>query len=374
MRILLAGGGTGGHFFPLIALAREIRVIAEKNLIVDLDLYYLGALDQEKSQTLKKEGLIEIKVLTGKWRRYFSLENFLDIFKFFLGILQSLWHFFVIMPDVVFSKGGYGALPAVIGAVIFRIPLMVHESDAIPGKVNQWSARFADKVGVAFAGAADFFPKEKTALVGIPLRKKLLSGSPVSAKENLNITSGLPVLGFVGGSQGAQKINDALLGILKELAGEFEIIHQCGEKNLSDVKSEAEVILNPDLKNHYHLFGFMNEEEIRDFYAAADLIISRASSSIMEIAASGKPSILIPLSGAAQDHQRKNAYEYSRVGACLIVEETNLTPHVLLRDITKLISDKEKIKQMSDAAKNFARLDSAEIIAREILGLAVHNL
>lgn len=370
----MAGGGTGGHFFPLIALAREIRVIAEKNLIVDLDLYYLGALDQEKSQTLKKEGLIEIKVLTGKWRRYFSLENFLDIFKFFLGILQSLWHFFVIMPDVVFSKGGYGALPAVIGAVIFRIPLMVHESDAIPGKVNQWSARFADKVGVAFAGAADFFPKEKTALVGIPLRKKLLSGSPVSAKENLNITSGLPVLGFVGGSQGAQKINDALLGILKELAGEFEIIHQCGEKNLSDVKSEAEVILNPDLKNHYHLFGFMNEEEIRDFYAAADLIISRASSSIMEIAASGKPSILIPLSGAAQDHQRKNAYEYSRVGACLIVEETNLTPHVLLRDITKLISDKEKIKQMSDAAKNFARLDSAEIIAREILGLAVHNL
>ena len=171
-------------------------------------------------------------------------------------------------------------------------------------------------------------------------------------------------MGFLGCSLGAQKINDALLGILKELATEFEIIHQCGGKNLSDVKSEAEVILNSDLINHYHPFGFMNEEEMRDFYAAADLIISRASSSIMEIAASSKPSILIPLSGAAQDHQRKNAYEYSRVGACMIVEETNLTPHVLLRDITKLISDKEKLKQMSDAAKNFARLDSAEIIAR----------
>ena len=132
MRILLTGGGTGGHFFPLIALASEIRIIAEKNLIVDLDLYYLGAVDQEKSQILKKEGLIEIKVFTGKWRRYFSLENFLDIFKIFLGVLQSLWHFFIIMPDAVFSKGGYGALPAVIGAVIFRIPLIVHESDAIP--------------------------------------------------------------------------------------------------------------------------------------------------------------------------------------------------------------------------------------------------
>lgn len=375
MRILFAGGGTGGHFFPIISLAREVRLIAEKNLIVDLSLYYMGASDPEKSGLLKKEGLIEIRVTTGKWRRYFSLENFLDIFKIVLGIFQSIWHFFVIMPDVVFSKGGYGALPAVIGAIIFRIPLIIHESDAVPGKVNQWSARFADKIGIAFTGATSFFPKEKTALVGIPLRKKILSGSPASAKENFKISTNLPVVSFIGASQGAQKINDIVLGIIKELTGEFEVMHQCGEKNFQEVKGEAEVILgSPELRSHYHLFGFMSEEEIRDFYTASDLIISRAgASSIMEIAASGKPSIIVPLSGSAQDHQRKNAYEYLKSGACLIIEETNLTPHVLQRDIRKLMSDPNTLKQMSDAAKKFARSDSAEVIAREILELGVHN-
>ena len=373
MRILFTGGGTGGHFFPIIALAREIRIVAEKSLIVNLDLYYLGASDPEKSNLLKKEGIVEIRVFTGKWRRYFSLKNFLDIFKIFLGILQTLWRFFVIMPDVVFSKGGYGALPAVICSIVFRIPLIIHESDAVPGKVNQWSAKFANKIGVAFAGSANFFPKEKTALVGIPLRRKLLGGQPISAKENLDIVSGLPVLGFMGGSQGAQKINDAVLAILKDLLGGFEIIHQSGEKNFTDVRGESEVILGADLKKRYHLFGFMNEDQMRDFYSASDLIISRASSSIMEIAAAAKPSILIPLDSAAQDHQRQNAYEYSKSGASLIVEETNLTPHVLLRDIQKLMNDKEHLQQMSDAARKFARLDSAEVIAREILNLGSHE-
>jgi len=278
------------------------------------------------------------------------------------------------MPDVVFSKGGYGALPAVLGAIIFRIPLLIHESDAVPGKTNLWTARFAKRIGIAFAGAAEYFPKEKTALVGVPIRKRILGGNREDAKESLDIFSPLLTVGFLGASQGAQKLNEAVLGVLKELTEEFEVVHQTGEKNFDSTRDEAAVILESSHKERYHPRGFLNESQMRDFYSACDLIVSRAgASSIYEIAAWAKPSILLPLSHAAQDHQRKNAYEYAATGAATVIEEANLTPHILLAEIKKILGNPERMKKMSLAAQTFASIDSAEIIAREILKLGMHD-
>ncbi len=372
MRILFAGGGTGGHLFPIIATIRELKRIAEEERILDLELYYMGPSDFG-TDLLKEEEVVTIQVLSGKWRRYGSMENFFDFFRLPLGVLQALWSIFLLVPDVVFSKGGHGALPAVIAAAIFRIPIIIHESDAIPGKVNRISARFAARIGIAFPGAAKHFPPEKTALVGIPLRRRILVGNREDAREAFDIYSAVPVVGIIGASQGAERLNNTALGIIKELTDAYEIIHQTGEKHLADVQGEASVALEFTHKERYHPVGFLDESGIRDFYTACDLIVSRAgASSIFEIAARGKPSILVPLSLAAQNHQWENAYEYAAEGAAVIIEEVNLTPHVLLAEIKKLIDDQDKMRKMGEAAGRFARPDSAEVIAKEILKLGVH--
>ncbi|MEK7098940.1 MAG: UDP-N-acetylglucosamine--N-acetylmuramyl-(pentapeptide) pyrophosphoryl-undecaprenol N-acetylglucosamine transferase [Patescibacteria group bacterium] len=372
MRILFAGGGTGGHFFPILAVVREIKRIAEEERILDLECYFMGP-DDFGMPLLKDEDVVPVRVLTGKWRRYGSMENARDIVRIAVGFLQALWHMFFIMPDAVFSKGGYGALPAVLAAAVFRIPLIIHESDAVPGRVNRFSGRFASRIGIAFPSAAKYFPKEKTALVGIPLRARILYGNREEAREAFDLYSALPVVGIIGASQGAEPLNNAVLGILKELTTEYEIVHQTGEKNFADVQAEASVVLEFGHKERYHAVGFMDETGIRDFYTVCDLIVSRAgASSILEIAARGKPSILVPLSHAAQNHQWENAFAYATEGGAMILEEGNVTPHVLLAEIKKLIDDPDKRATMSKVAMAFARPDSAAVVAQELLKMGLH--
>ncbi|MDP3778424.1 MAG: UDP-N-acetylglucosamine--N-acetylmuramyl-(pentapeptide) pyrophosphoryl-undecaprenol N-acetylglucosamine transferase [bacterium] len=373
MRILFTGGGTGGHFFPIVAVARELKRIAEEEQILDLELFYMGP-DDFGQEVIVQEEIFFLRVGTGKMRRYVSALNFLDFFKTFFGVIRGVWRMFFVMPDVVFSKGGYGAVPAIAGAILFRIPLIIHESDSIPGTVNRFAARFAVRVGIAFPSAAQFFPKGKTAVVGIPIRKRILGGNIAHAKESLSIFTDAPVIGVIGASQGSQKINEAVLGILKELAEEFEIVHQTGQKNFEDVKGEGMVTLEFAHKEHYHPVSFFDEQGMRDFYAASDLIVSRAgASSIFEIAAWAKPAILVPLLNSAQEHQLKNAYEYAAVGAAEIIEEANLTPHILLGEIKRIIQNKDGLRRMGEAAQRFSRIDAAEIIARELLRLGLHE-
>ena len=373
MRILLTGGGTGGHFFPLLALIREIKRIADEDQIIDLEFFYM-ATDDYGRDLLREAEVTIITVHGGKMRRYFSPANISDFFKTIMGIFQALWNMYLIYPDVVFSKGGHSAFPAVFAARVLRIPTIIHESDAVPGKVNRFAAGFARRIAIAFVGAQLYFPKAKTALVGIPLRKGVFGGSRSAAKETLNIFSDLPVIAYLGASQGAQKINEVGLDILKDLTGEYEVVHQTGTTNLAGVVSEAQVVLEFAHKERYHPFGFLDEPGMRDFYNVSDLIISRAgASSIFEIALWGKPSILIPLKDAAQDHQRENAYEYAGTGAALVIEEQNLTPHILYSEIKKVMDNTSLREKMSAAAKKFSRPDSAELIAREILKLGVHG-
>lgn len=373
MRILFTGGGSGGHVTPIIAVIRELKQIAAREQILDLQLFYAGPDDNFAKDFLRDEEIVFIPIASGKLRNYFAFKNVIDFFKLAVGILQAFWNLFLIMPDVIFSKGGYGALPAVIAAAVFRIPLIVHESDAVPGKVNRFSARFASRIGIAFSGAADFFPPEKTAAVGIPVRKHIFGGRREEAKDRLDLFSDAPVIGIIGASQGSQKINEAVLGVLKELTNEFEILHQTGDKNHEGVEGEAKIILESGKSERYHSFPFLDEARLRDFYAASDLIVARAgATTIFEIAAWGKPSILIPLRNAAQDHQRKNAYEYAGGEAAVIIEEANLSPHILLAEIKKILSSPDQMKKMSEAAQRFARIDSAEVVAREILKLGIH--
>lgn len=374
MKIYLTGGGSGGHFFPLIAVARALREISQEEKMVSLNLIYAAPEPYDKA-LLAQEDIKYRYIPAGKIRRYFSFWNFTDFFKTGFGFIIAILRVFLDFPDVIFSKGGYASFPVLLAARIFRIPLIIHESDVVPGRINDWAKNFADKIAISFAESLNYFPEEKTALAGNPVRKEILGGSEEESRAIFNLEPNLPIIFVIGGSQGAQRINNAILDALENLIKNYQIIHQAGDNNLSEVKKRADYILDKNnLKSRYHLFGFLDEGEMRSAGFICDLIIARAGSgAIFEIAAWGKPSILIPLAGAAQDHQRENAYAYARTGACEIIEEENLTKNLLVFQIDKIINDKIKREKMVSAAGSFAKIDAAEKIAREILKLGLEH-
>ena len=374
MKILLAGGGTGGHFYPLIAVARSLKDIAEREKIVKLELIFASD-EPYDANLLREEEITFLKIPAGKFRRYFSILNFIDPFKTFWGILKALFAIYLNFPDVIFAKGGYASFPALAAAKILRIPLLVHETDTVPGKVTLWASGFARRVAISFPQSVKYFPADKVALTGNPIRRDVLGGTAEEARELFGLEPDLPLILALGGSQGAQKLNDIVLDILPELVKFSQVAHQAGRGNFEAVRLRAGLILeNSSLAKRYNPYGFLDEEELRSASRAASLVVARAGGgSIFEIAAWGLPSILVPLPHAAQDHQRQNAYAYAREGAAEVLEEENLTPHVLLDRIQKLLGDKARREKMSQAAKAFAKPDAAEKIALEILKLALEH-
>ncbi len=369
MRVVLTGGGTGGHIFPLVAVARQIRKLAKKRGIETIEFLYIGPAFDSKSEEIFKHEEIQTKyILTGKFRRYYSSLTIIDILKIPIGILQAAWILFKFMPEVIFSKGGYGSFPAMFVSWIYRIPVrVVHESDVSPGLANKITSHFATRIGVAFKETALKFPLDKTALVGIPTRGDLCNQNKAIANKFFNINSNKQVLLVMGGSQGAEIINNSILAILPELLLKYELIHLCGEKNYESVKQNSEPLLLDQAKSYYHLYPFLTEE-MKFAFTLADAIVSRSgASTIFEAAVCQKPSILIPLKNSAQDHQRQNAYIYARSGGAIIIEEDNLTPQILLKRISDILDNEDTKNKMSTNAAAFATKDSAELMAKEIL-------
>ena len=307
-------------------------------------------------------------------RRYASFLNVVDVCKTIYALLKSFWIMYREFPDVVFSKGGYVSFPVLAAARFYGIPIIIHESDSVPGRVNAWAAKFADRIAVSFPETLEKFSKEKTAYTGNPVRSRILGGNEEEALALFSLEPHVPVILVLGGSQGAQAINAMLLQIAPELTETYQIIHQTGKNNYADVLKQASVLMeHSPHRGRYRLFPYLNEDQLRNASRMARVVISRAGAgAIFEIAAWGIPSILIPLRQAASDHQRHNAYIYARNSACSVIEETNLTPMVLLNETRKILTDDERRGRMSAAAQKFARVDAAEKIAREIITLGLH--
>ncbi len=369
MKILFTGGGTGGHVYPIIAIKSEVEKTIDNHQI---RFFYLGP-DSFAKTAFKKEELQAKFILAGKFRRYFSLANFIDLLKIPIGFIQSLWHLFQIMPDVVFSKGGYGSFPVVLASWLYRIPVIIHESDSVPGLSNKLLARFARKVIVSFSEATDYFPKKKTTVLGNPVRKELLDGDKEKARKIFNLISEKPVILIMGGSQGARRINQLVLNTLPRLLEKYELIHICGKNNFKFIQQEKEKLLHssgPNRKGSYHIYPFLSQEKLKHAYAVSDLIISRAGAGgIFEIAAVGKPSILIPLSNSASNHQAKNAQALTSLGGAVALEENNLTMNLFLSNIFEIADNPQKAQEMGDKAKSFYKSDNNQKIAEEILKL-----
>jgi len=365
MKILFTGGGTGGHTFPLIATIREIRNLYSKK---DLEFFYIGPKDEFSSILLSQEDVHVRTIAAGKIRRYFSFQNFIDIlFKIPWSFLQSFYYLVRIDPQLVFSKGGSGSLPVTLCAGIFRIPVFLHESDIVPGLSNRITSRWAKKIYISFP-RTEYFDLSKTTLVGNPIRLEIMNGSKEKAKELFNLTLEKPVFLFLGGSQGAEFINDFVLMILNNFLQDFEIIHVCGMLNLKGVETEARAVINKDLEKYYHLYSFLDEEKLKHAYKAVDFVMSRAGAGgIFEVAAMGLPSILVPLPSAAANHQAKNAYSYAETGAAIVMEQDNLTLNFFLEKIKYIFVRPQALEKMKEEALRFSKPMAAKTIARNIL-------
>ncbi len=375
MKVLfIGGGGSGGHFYPIIAVARALKKLAQEEHIISLELFF-AAENAFDAHVLAEENIKFISVPAGKIPRYVSLAYLTTPFKVALGVVVACIKLYQLLPDIIFSKGGYSAFPMLVAARILRIPVIVHETDSIPGLVNRWAGKWANVVALSFPGTLEFFKKNPhIILTGNPIRTQIVGGNIQEAIETFSLEENIPVILVLGGSQGAEIINEMMLGLIGDAVRTYQIIHQTGVKNFEDVSGRARVILEKNEHQHrYHPYGFLSEGDLRDASRIASCIVSRAGGSIFEIAAWGKPSILVPLSSAAQDHQRENAYAYARSGASEIIEETNLKPHIMLAAIDKILGDPEKIKTMERRAGEFAKLDAAERIAHEIITLGVHE-
>lgn len=381
LRIVLTGGGSGGHTFPLIAVYRELKKVAETQR-VSLDVIYIGPDDFTLPYILKEQGIKVKTITTGKFMGSFNLiKSIFDFFKTIGGIFQSFYYVYISMPDVIFSKGGYGSFPVVFWGILFFIPTYTHESDAVPGLVNHLMGRFCQKVFISFDYTKRYFPSKKTLLTGNPIRLDLFDEKldKKNTKKLLKLDEEKPVVTIIGGSQGSRHINDFILDILPKIIKDVEIIHQTGKTNYKEVQREADVVFQEIIRDkgqqkYYHPLPFFEEATIpsisslKEVFAVSDLIIARAGSGlIFEIAASGKPSILIPLPWASRGHQKKNAYEYAKNGASVVIEEGNLKPNVFSDLILQIISDEKKKEEISQAALEFAKPNAAHDIAQHLL-------
>lgn len=320
-RIVLTGGGTAGHVTPNMALIPRLKELG-------YDIQYIGSHNGIEKTLIEKMEIPYHGISSGKLRRYFDFKNFSDPFRVLKGYAQAGKLLKQLKPDVIFSKGGFVAVPVVLAAKQRHIPVIIHESDMTPGLANKLAIPSATKVCCNFPETLAHLPKEKAVLTGSPIREELRMGNRLAALEFCGFTANKPTLLIIGGSLGSVNVNQAIRGILPQLLETFQIIHLCGKEKL-----------DPSLNNTegYVQFEYI-EKELADLFALADVVVSRAgANAICELLDLRKPALLIPLgSNASRGDQILNAESFRSQGFCEVLLEEDLSSELLLDTISKL--------------------------------------
>lgn len=382
LKILLTGGGTGGHVLPLLAVVNELRKIGTERGI-DFTFLHIGTNPERERGLVEKFHVKYDHVPAGKIRRYFSLQNVIDVFKIPWGLIQARRKVKEFQPDVVFGKGGYASVPVVTAAGGLHRPIIIHESDTTPGLANRRMAQYATKIALAFPQSARFFDPKKVVVTGNPIRVGISEGGFESCLKTFHLNRQKPVLFITGGSIGARTINRTVVSALPRLLNDYQIIHQCGNVGLEDVldrlrETFGTVNVVQQGNNYYlrdkgyRLRPFLQLAEMADAYAGAKLVISRAgASSLSEIAVVGKPSILVPLPlSSSRGEQITNAAVYERAGASVVIMNEEMSADKLVETIRQLLVNPAELEAMSRASKKMAHPEAASLIAEEILKLA----
>ena len=350
-KIVLTGGGTAGHVTPNMALIERLKQM-------NYDITYIGSVDGIEKGLIEGMKIPYYGISSGKLRRYFSLKNFTDPFRVIKGYFQAKRLLKEIDPDVVFSKGGFVAVPVVFAAKKRGIPAVIHESDMTPGLANKLCIKKAEKICCNFEATLADLPAGKAVHTGTPLRKELFTGTRERGLEINHFTNGMPVILIVGGSTGAARVNEAVRKVMPKLLENFQVIHICG-KGKTD----------PDFD---HIQGLRQYEyvsdDLKDMFAAADIVISRAgANAVSELLALKKPNILIPLSIGSRGDQVLNAEAFEKNGYSYLLREEDLTEENLLKAIDVVNNDREKyISAMETATER----DATEIIVSMLDDLA----
>ncbi|WP_297417148.1 undecaprenyldiphospho-muramoylpentapeptide beta-N-acetylglucosaminyltransferase [Clostridium sp.] len=320
-KIIMTGGGTAGHVTPNLALIPKLK---QKGF----EIKYIGSNDGIEKEIITKNNIPFFGISCGKLRRYFDVKNFTDPFKILKGIAQATRILSKEKPDVIFSKGGFVAVPVVIAASLKKIPVIAHESDMTPGLANKLSAPFCDKLCVTFRESLNYIKGNKGVLTGSPIREEILHGDKAQGKKICGFNDNKEILFIMGGSLGSKLINDEIRKNLDKLLLDFNIIHICGKGNI-DEKCKS--------KDGYKQFEYVSEE-LPDLMKAADYIISRAgANSIFEFLTLKKPTLLIPLSKkASRGDQILNSKSFAKEGYALMLEEEEINGDILYNKILEL--------------------------------------
>lgn len=324
--IVMTGGGTAGHVTPNIALMPALKNAGFR-------IVYIGSYEGMERELIEREGITYYGISSGKLRRYFDVKNLTDPFRVIKGFGEATRLLKKIKPDVVFSKGGFVSVPVVTAAGSLHIPTICHESDMTPGLANTLSFPSASRICCTFEETKDKLPKGKGIVTGTPIRAQLLKGNITKALTYTGFHGDKPVLLVTGGSLGAAHINEAVRRILPSLLKDFDVIHLCGRGKL-----------DPTL---HHQTGYVQyeyvSEELRDLYALADIVVSRAgSNAICELLALKKPNLLIPLSAkASRGDQILNARSFEKKGYSIVLDEDNMTDKLFLQSIRNLYQSRE---------------------------------
>lgn len=371
MRVLVSGGGTGGHIYPALAIATSLR------RQYNAEILFLGSDDGLEKELVPAAGFQLVTVKAGKLRRYVSLETITGVMRVPLGMAQAISIVRKFRPAVAFTSGGYVAVPAALAARVNGVPVLMHQQDVPPNLSNRLAAPLATRISVAFADSLPYFPARKTLLLGNPIRQAMLDireTSPQAARAELGLDVETPLLLVTGGSQGARHLNQVVCQALPNLLAHCQVLQISGKELYNETRAQADSLLaeqDQALRRRYRLVAYLNQE-MPLALQAADLVLCRSgASTLTELAILGKPGVLVPLSPAVGGPaQQENAAMFERKAAASVIADNDLKPEILVERVLSIITSKAQIAAMAQAASTFAKPDATQDITEELIRIA----
>jgi len=363
VRVLISGGGTGGHIYPGVAIAKKIL-----QKYPDAKILFVGTENGLEKKLIPHEGF-EIQFITVEGlNKRLSKKTLSSIKKVFKGFFDANKIINTFRPDIVIGTGGYVCGPVVLAASLKGIPTIIHEQNAIPGLTNKILSYFVSKIAITFSESEKFFPKSKVVLTGNPIRENILRKIGESNKEKWGINKDRPTVLAVGGSRGATRLNDFVINLIPKLIEEkIQLIFITGEREYERV---IRTLKENGINNLEGIIIIPYAYNMDDALTACDLIISRAGATIIsEITALGIPSILIPSPNVANNHQEYNALSLEQNGAAIVIKESQISDDVFSQQVINLAKNKDLLTKMSSNAKKIAKIDAADKICEIILEL-----
>jgi UDP-N-acetylglucosamine--N-acetylmuramyl-(pentapeptide) pyrophosphoryl-undecaprenol N-acetylglucosamine transferase len=371
MKLVIAGGGTGGHVLPAIAVLQEMQRRG-----IETECLWIGSRSGVEAAMARQHGVPFRAIQTGKLRRYFSTETAVDAARLPIGCAQALRLLRSFRPDVVFSTGGFVSVPTVAAAARIA-PILTHEQTAVIGLANRINNHFADVLALSYEDCATLVGRKRlrVEVTGNPVRANLASGNAANGLERYGFTPELPLIYVTGGAKGASPLNERIEALLPDLLNNCQILHQTGASAINgdvDRLRALRATWPVELQRRYHLVEFIGEE-MADVYAAAGLVIGRAGAgTVAELSYVGLPSILIPLPGAGGDEQIRNANILARADAAVVLSQATATPDRLRQEITSLLADAARLATMARQARTVAHPTAAAALTDILLELAAH--